>query len=377
MACACAGCMSILPASGPDRTDVQGMDKRDGAAPVNVALVDVTAAVAAHLQRSRSHGQFSQIGGGQATRYTVGSGDVLEVAIWEAPPAMLFVNAGISAGSAMTAPTPTRANELPPQMVAADGRVNIPYAGAVQAAGRTTAEIEAEIVRRLRGKANQPQALVRIASNASSQATVVGEVRNSARIPLTPKAERVLDALATAGGASQPVNKTTLQLTRGVNTYAMPLTAVIQDPRQNIPLQPGDVLTVLFQPLSFTALGAVGKSEEIAFEAGGISLAQALARTGGLLDNRADPAGVFVFRFEDAAVLGRASPAGDADEAKVPVVYRVDLRDPASLFAAQRFRVEDKDVLYVANAPAAELQKFLNVVLSGAYPVLNAINLTR
>lgn len=353
------------------------MNEGGSAAPMNVALVDVTAAVAAHLQRSRPRGQFSQIGGGQAMRYAVGSGDVIEVAIWEAPPAMLFVNAGISTGSAMTAPTPTRANELPSQMVGVDGLINIPYAGAVQAAGKTTTEIEAEIVRRLRGKANQPQALVRIASNASSQVTVVGEVRNSARIALTPRGERVLDALATAGGPSQPVNKTTLQLTRGVNTYAMPLAAVIQEPKQNIALRPGDVLTVLFQPLSFTALGAVGKSEEIAFEAGGISLAQALARMGGLLDNRADPAGVFVFRFEDAEVLGRASPGRGADETRVPVVYRVDLRDPASLFAAQRFRVEDKDVLYVANAPAAELQKFLNVVLSGAYPILNVINLTR
>jgi polysaccharide export outer membrane protein len=43
----------------------------------------------------------------------------------------------------------------------------------------------------------------------------------------------------------------------------------------------------------------------------------------------------------------------------------------------QGFAVNDKDLLYVSNAPAAELQKFLNLIFSIAYPVLNTISLTR
>jgi polysaccharide export outer membrane protein len=45
-------------------------------------------------------------------------------------------------------------------------------------------------------------------------------------------------------------------------------------------LQAGDVITSLFQPLHGT--WATGKNEELNFEAQGISLAQALARAGGL-----------------------------------------------------------------------------------------------
>jgi polysaccharide export outer membrane protein len=30
-----------------------------------------------------------------------------------------------------------------------------------------------------------------------------------------------------------------------------------------------------------------------------------------------------------------------------------------------------KDVIYVSNAPAAELQKFLNIVVSVVYPLVN------
>jgi polysaccharide export outer membrane protein len=59
------------------------------------------------------------------------------------------------------------------------------------------------------------------------------------------------------------------------------------------------------------------------------------------------------------------------------VVYRVDLRNPSSFFVMQSFPMSNKDVLFVSNAPAAELQKFLNLVFSIAYPVLSSIQLTR
>ena len=77
------------------------------------------------------------------------------------------------------------------------------------------------------------------------------------------------------------------QVTRGDTVRALPLDVIIADPRQNIFLQPGDVVTALFQPFSLTVLGATGKNEEINFEGQGITLAQALGRAGGLQDQRA------------------------------------------------------------------------------------------
>ena len=52
----------------------------------------------------------------------------------------------------------------------------------------------------------------------------------------------------------------------------------------------------------------------------------------------------------------------------VPVIYRVDLKNPASFFVAQNFPINNKDLLYVSNASAAELQKFLNLVFTVIYP---------
>jgi polysaccharide export outer membrane protein len=38
------------------------------------------------------------------------------------------------------------------------------------------------------------------------------------------------------------------------------------------------------------------------------------------------------------------------------------MRDPTIFFAAQKFRMQDKDVIYVSNAGAVELAKFLSLI---------------
>jgi polysaccharide export outer membrane protein len=111
------------------------------------------------------------------------------------------------------------------------------------------------------------------------------------------------------------------------------------------------------------AFGATGRNAEVPFDADGVTLSEALARAGGLLDSRADPSGVFVLRYEPEAVARKLAPASPLLAAghSVPIVYRVDLREPGNLFLAQRFRIFARDVLYVSNAPMAEAQKGLQL----------------
>lgn len=354
-----ASCSS-LPSSGANKNEVAGAETTSS---LPIRVVDVDDATARRVFAADKRVRFGDVfAGDKGQSYRVGAGDVLEVSIWEAPPATLF-------GSTVLDPrlgaATTRVTSFPEQMVSYEGTINVPFAGMVPAAGKSPQQIEAEIVRRLQGKANQPQILVRVTRNATSNVTVVGEVAQSVRMPLTAKGERLLDAFAAAGGVRQPVGKMTVQVTRGEVVQAMALDSVIQDPKQNIVLQPGDVVTALFQPLSFTALGATGKNEEVFFEAQGITLAQALARAGGLQDQRADAKGVFIFRYEEPLVLGVAGENPQlTPDGKVPVIYRVDLKDPRSFFVAQGFPIHNKDVMYVSNAPAAELQKFMNILTS-------------
>jgi polysaccharide export outer membrane protein len=279
---------------------------------------------------------------------------------------------------------------LPEQVINEDGSINIPFAGQLSVAGMRVRDIEDNIATQLREKANQPQILVRQTRNATSHVTVVGEVNTSIRMPITPAGERLLDAIAAAGGLRQPVNKIMVQITRGSVLVALPLETIIADPRQNVRLNPGDVVTAVSQPLSFTALGATGKNEEINFEAKGITLAQALARAGGLADSRSNSRGVFIFRFEDPKVAAITSsdsskPGNRATSSthsknisgskssKTPVIYSLNLRDPGSFFLAKGFTMKDGDTLYISNAPAAELQKFMNIVSTVASPIMGGI----
>jgi polysaccharide export outer membrane protein len=372
-----SGCSTFpdwLASSGPSREQV--LEKREEQRIEGIQIVEVNDAVVRRLVTNRKTGLFSESFVTTARpRHTIGAGDVIEVSVWEAPPAMLFGSAVMSDQRA--GPATTRVTTFPEQMVNSEGTINIPFVGQVPVAGRSAQQIEAQITLRLKGKANQPQVLVRVIHNNTADVTVVGEVAASARVPLTARGERLLDALAAAGGVRQPVNKITLQLTRGDQMHALPLDTIIRDPKQNIMLQPGDVITALHQPLSFTVLGATVKNEEINFEAQGITLAQALARAGGLQDSRADARGVFIFRFEDIGALDWPQPPMTTLEGKVPVVYEVNLKDPATFFLAQSFAVQNRDVLYVSNAPAAELQKFLTVVMPGTYGVVNVSNATK
>ena len=95
---------------------------------------------------------------------------------------------------------------------------------------------------------------------------------------------------------------------------------------------------------------------------------------GGLQDYRADPAGVFVFRYEPPAIARELKPNSPLIRAGwVPVVYRLNMRDPASLFLAQSFPIFNKDVLYVSNAPITEAEKAFAVFDVFASPVTTSV----
>ena len=364
-----AGCAG-LPTSGPSNDAIQKYNQQKDI-DSKIQIIDVNQKVVAQLLKKDPKIKFSETLGSTNPRYqTVGKGDLIEISIWEAPPATLF---SASSMSASTVSASSGRTVLPEQMINNEGMINVPFAGQITAHGKSLYEIETEIVKRLKGKANQAQVIARVVRNASSNVTVIGDVASTIRMPLTANGEKLLDAIAAAGGPKQPPSKTTVQVTRGANVYALPLETILKDTTQNVQLMPGDLVTVSFQPKSFTALGATNKNEEVNFETQGISLAQALARTGGLNDNRADAQGVFIFRFEDRASIDwPAEPKELTADGKVAVIYRVDLKDPASFFNVQNFKIENKDVLYVSNAPITEMQKFLNVLFSITYPVLNA-----
>jgi polysaccharide export outer membrane protein len=359
-----AGCADV-PTSGPSAKSVinDGAQTPDGAvtASLQYEFVDLTDA-SVDLLNHRSRDSFAaRFGDHRASMEPViGIGDLVSVTIWEASSGGLFSSSALAEKVSAGANSAT----IPEQVVGRDGAITVPYAGRVPVAGRTTRDVQAVVEKALGGKAIQPQVLVNVTRSVSNAVTVGGEgITAAQRVPLSVKGDRLLDVIATAGGIRSPANETYVELSRGATTARVPLTRVIADPRENIYLRPGDVLTLVHDPETFIAYGATGYNSEIPFNSDNLSLAEALSKSGGLQDQRSDPQGIFVFRWESPLVLRELKPDSPLAHARrdVPVVYRLDLRNPNSLFLEQKFRIANRDLIYVSNAPLVEVQKIINI----------------
>jgi len=363
-----SGCAS-LPSSGPYTAEVVSQAASD--TPLGgYVLLDIDeriASISASQPRESFRRVFSDVG--PAPDLRIGVSDSVVVTIWEAGAGGLF-SASVTAGSISSG---SRTATIPEQVVARDGTIEVPYAGRLRVAGLRPAEVEQLVVRSLQGKAIEPQAVVTISKNLSNTVTLGGEVAAGARVPLSSKGDRLLDVIAGAGGIRISAHEAFIRLTRRKHTVSVAYNALLNHPEENIYVLPGDVVTVVRDPQTFTAFGATGRSEKVAFDTAGITLEEAIAKAGGLIDSRADPGGIFLLRFEPCTLVadfvpGYALPPGGN---LVPVIYLLNLRDAHSFFLARSFPVKDKDILYIANSASDQVQKFLGLVGLVTSPVIS------
>ncbi|MBN9516564.1 MAG: polysaccharide export protein [Alphaproteobacteria bacterium] len=353
---------SGLPGAGPTAGEVTAASKPTSTGETRFALIDVDPNVVAKMESWSAvslQGTFGKQGA-TATQ-AIGQGDYVQVTIWEAASGGLFS----APANAQLTGSGSRQATIPEQVVGPDGAITVPYAGRVQVRDRTPQQVEQAVVTALTGKAIEPQALVTVTKNVANTVTVVGEVTGGARVPLTTRGDRILDVVASAGGTKAAAHETFVTLVRGRQSVRIPMQALLTNPSENVFVKPGDVISVAKEPQTFTSAGATGQNSVVPFDSIGITLDQAIARAGGLSDTRADPGGVFVIRYErpeEYDQLGFRRPDPGALP-QVPVIYRVNMRDPNGFFMARRFPIRNKDILFVSTAPAAEMQKVINVLI--------------
>ena len=138
---------------------------------------------------------------------------------------------------------------------------------------------------------------------------------------------------------------------------------LVEIPKENIYVSPGDTVYVNRERRTYLAFGASGLNGRFDFEESDLSLGEALGKAGGLLDNRADPAQVMLYRTVDRRTLEKAGvDVSKFTSNEVPVIFRANLRDPGAFFAVQKFGMRDKDIIYVSNSDSVELIKFLELI---------------
>ncbi len=359
----------MLPDSGPGRRDVEAkasvsLLNASADAILKYAFIDLNKDVLPFLDDPGPGSLYRTFGAGQGPvpELKVGVGDTVQVTLFEAQAGGLFIptDAGARPGNYIT---------LPNQTVDGKGYITVPYAGQIHVVNRSTPDIQREIIDKLRNRAIEPQALVTLVNQISTQVTVVGDVANPNKFTINASGDRVTDAISRAGGLRSPGYEEFVTLERRLKKGTVYFLNLLRDPRENVFVAPGDILYVQQNQRAFLAFGATGASGQFKFGQEFVSLNDAVGKAGGLLDARAAPAQVFVYRVEARTILeqmGANLKDFAATSEMIPTIFRVNLRDPSGFFAARRFAMRDDDVIYVDNADQVEIIKFLTLLTSVA-----------
>jgi polysaccharide export outer membrane protein len=344
----------MMPVAGPESSDVRGHVQDPDSLPY--ALISLTPETMSVLTRHPQGfaGVFTDRRPPDQIKF--GVGDVVTITIFEAAAGGLFIpaEAGVRPGNFV---------QLPNQAVDERGDITVPYAGAVRALGRTAAEIQTSIVNALKNRAIEPQVVVSLVTQNTSLISVLGEVNTPSRFPASAAGEKILDEITRAGGPKAQGYDTWVMLERNGKRATVPFGALVYNPANNIFARPNDTIYLYQEPQTFVEFGASGQQGQFNFGAWRISLAEAVAKAGGLNDTLADPASVFIYRGEPrkfAEQLGIDISKFNAPI--IPVVYNVNFRDPAGYFLATKFEMRDKDVIFASNATAVEHAKIMNYI---------------
>jgi polysaccharide export outer membrane protein len=343
-----------MPVAGPESWDIASHTQGPDGLPY--ALVKLTPPVIDVMATSapRLSSEFTDRRPPKVIKF--GIGDFVSVTIFEAAAGGLFIpsEAGVRPGNFVT---------LPNQQVDTDGNITVPYAGAVRAVDRTPPEVQQSIVSALRNRAIEPQVVVALAQQNTSLISVLGEVNAPARFPVSFAGEKILDEITRAGGPKGQGYDTWIMLERDGKRATVPFGALVYEPTNNIYARPNDTIYVYREPQTFVEFGAAGQQGQFNFDAWRISLAEGVAKAGGLNDTLADPAAVYLYRGETREVAERLGIDISKFEGPIiPVVYNVNFRDPAGYFLATKFQMRNKDVIFASNAVEIEQAKIMNYI---------------
>ncbi len=168
-----------------------------------------------------------------ASEYVIGAGDVLSIFVYQAPPFSV--------------------SDLP---VRPDGRISVPLVPDVVAAGKTPAQLGAEIAKRLKKYVNDPNVTVIVRTfqgQADRQVRVIGEAVDPQAIPYRESLS-VLDVMIATKGLTKFAagNRAFIIRRVGLKEEHIPvhLSDLIKDGdvSQNVIMKPGDTLII---PQSF------------------------------------------------------------------------------------------------------------------------------
>jgi polysaccharide export outer membrane protein len=384
---------SSLPTSAPTVKEFSKSLPKDDSPPKTYLagpryqMINLGPDIAAAVTKFYSSKSSAVLG---ASNYTPGlilrPGDLVSISIFDvSSQPLLGSGSAEDATTASIAPVSGHATALPAETIELNGDVKIPFAGLVNIAGLTPSEAARAIEVSLKGQLKAPQALVALVNSPLDTVTVGGDVARPGIVNLSVRGEHILDVVAAAGGAKYEAYDCDIELIRRGASVQMWLQDLIDHPDHNVAMQPGDSLYILHNPRSFTVLGSSMKVSQIDFDSQSVTLAEAIARSGGPNNSLSNIEYIYLLRYEPSALVARFGSKNrvEADDsmnnsAKAPIAYRINLRDGRSYFIAQKFQIHDKDLILMTKSDFSQLQQIFELVhsVTGVYFDLRATSIT-
>lgn len=351
-----AGC-ATLPTNGPTGRQIETSAKASvESLPIQLVHVETINEVPPAQPIATLDASFAQV----STLPTdlLGPGDALDINIYEAGVA-LFSSTGPSGPSPVSPITGVQVQRLPPIRVDDSGFITLPYVGRLNVNGRTVRDVQNLVKAGLRGYSQNPQVLITLSETIANSVIVGGEVAKPGRLVLTTNRESLSDVVALAGGYRGASKDLLARISRSGRSTDIRLNDVVQDQSLDVQIMPGDRVTLINDPRTFSVLGASGAVAQLPFNRSAVTLAEAIAMAGGVNSNIGNPAAVFLFRYEP-----------DEQGKATPKVYHLNMMKAGTYFLAQRFAMRDKDVIYIGNAAANQPSKLFQLISQLFTPVM-------
>jgi polysaccharide export outer membrane protein len=123
------------------------------------------------------------------------------------------------------------------------------------------------------------------------------------------------------------------------------------------------VINVELSRKRYTVMGASNSNVTQDFSRSTFSLADALARAGGLANRRADKRGVFLFREAPRAlIVDLGADVSSIQTLLVPTIFQFDMSEPTSLFTISKFQIESDDVIYISDSATEEVNAAIGAI---------------
>jgi polysaccharide export outer membrane protein len=280
--------------------------------------------------------------------YTIESGDILHIVVWDHPELTSAGGDGVAATDVGAAVTPSSGFTVDHK-----GQIQFPYAGEIKVSGMTEEQARQTLTKKLAHYIRDPRVTLRVKSYRSKRVYVDGEVRTPGLQAIDDIPMTLMEAINRAGGMLPSADQSQILLSRNGQTFRISLPELVRNNvnPNSIMLRSGDVVSVVSREDSKVFVsGEVNAPRALTMRNGRLTLNEALGESGGISPISGDASQVYVIRR-----------SGDE-----PVVYRLDANASGAMALAEGFELEPKDVIYVAATPLTNWHRTISAIFPGA-----------